>query len=205
VLPQPARSAPPFDTASELGVAEAFAGKYGRVGMVARWRPVHRGHVAVIDALLDGAHEVVLGLGSSNRYDLRNPWTAAEVRQMLDAVIAERPGVTVVDVPDLDDPPRWGEMVREQLGPLDLYLTANPWVRDVMAPHYAVAHPVGMVPPERRVPVDGTAVRLAMARGGGAWRELVPVEVQQVLDAGGLVQRFRREFGLQTLARLAAP
>ena len=39
-----------------------------------------------------------------------------------------------------------------------------------------------------------------MARGED-WRQLVPPEVAAWMDEAGLVQRFRREFGLQTLAR----
>ena len=47
--------------------------------------------------------------------------------------------------------------------------------------------------------IDGTLVRLAMARGAD-WQSLVPATVADYIQANGLDQRFRREFGLQTLA-----
>jgi hypothetical protein len=42
-----------------------------------------------------------------------------------------------------------------------------------------------------------------MARGEG-WREMVPPDVATYLEEEGIVQRFRREWGLATLA-LDAP
>jgi nicotinamide-nucleotide adenylyltransferase len=43
--------------------------------MVARWKPVHRGHAVVLRALSDRAEQALIGIGSSNRYDSRNPFT----------------------------------------------------------------------------------------------------------------------------------
>jgi hypothetical protein len=42
-------------------------------------------------------------------------------------------------------------------------------------------------------------VRREMARGDG-WRDLVPEEIADYIAARRLDARFRREFGLQTLA-----
>ncbi len=70
--------------------------------MVARWKPVHLGHAAVIRALLRSADQVVLGIGSSNKLDVHNPFSAAETREMLELVLegsADR--ATIVDIPDL--------------------------------------------------------------------------------------------------------
>ena len=108
-----------------------------------------------------------------------------------------------MEVPDLGHGPRWRAMVVDLLGPLDLFVTANPSVRDLMREVYPVAHPVSLIPPERRIAMDGTGVRKAMARGE-AWQEMVPPEVAIYLQEEGLVRRFRREWGLATLA-LDAP
>jgi nicotinic acid mononucleotide adenylyltransferase len=58
---------------------------------------------------------------------------------------------------------------------------------------------VELLPRDRWVAVDGTTVRRAMARGE-AWRELVPPAVAELIERRGLDDRFRREFGLATLA-----
>ncbi|HEX5717631.1 MAG TPA: hypothetical protein VF179_15845 [Thermoanaerobaculia bacterium] len=173
-----------------------------RLGMVARWKPVHLGHAAVLEALLERAGEVVIGIGSSNRYDVRNPFTAEESADMIRRVLggkAESGRCELIPVPDLGNGPRWREMVAGLLGPLDLFVTANAYVRDLLQEVYPVIHPVQLIPPERRIALDGTAVRKAMARGEG-WRELVPPAVADLIDERGLAARFRREFGLATLA-----
>ncbi|HEY0780960.1 MAG TPA: hypothetical protein VGE98_00785, partial [Thermoanaerobaculia bacterium] len=53
-------------------------GRVGRLGMVARFKPVHRGHLAVLAALVEHGREVAIGIGSANRLDRDNPWTAEE-------------------------------------------------------------------------------------------------------------------------------
>jgi len=171
----------------------------GRLAMIARWKPVHVGQAAVLEALVERADHVILGIGSANRYNARNPFTAAESATMIRSVLRGHDGYTIVEVPDLDDGPRWRLMVKEMLGPLDLFVTANGYVRGLLLEDYSILHPVHLVPPERRVQVNGTGVRAAMARGEG-WRELVPPEVERFLDERGLVHRFRAEFGAEILA-----
>ncbi len=170
-----------------------------RIGMVARWRPVHLGHASILRALCNRASRALIGIGSSNRYDLRNPFTLEETIDMIRLVLAGRMNYTLIPVPDLDDGPRWRLMVVDLLGPLDLYVTANPYVASLLARDYAIARPVELVPEAERMPVDGSMVRREMARGDG-WQDLVPPEVAEYITSRELDRRFRREFGLQALA-----
>lgn len=197
-MPADSREAPHGDArADDEGGDEPT--RIPRLAMIARWKPLHIGHAAVLAALLDAAERVVIGIGSSNRYNARSPFTAAETADMIRAVLRGRDNYAIIDVPDLDDGPRWRLMVLDMLGPLDVFVTANGYVRSLLMHDYEVVHPVRFVPPERRVRVDGTMVRAAMARGEG-WRELVPPAVSGMLEERGLVERFRREFGEETLA-----
>ncbi len=167
--------------------------------MIARWRPVHLGHAAILRALCDRASQARIGIGSSNRYNVRNPFTLEETTDMIRLVLAGRQNYRLIPVPDLDDGPRWRLMVLDLLGPLDRFVTANPYVASLMAADYRIIRPVELVPADARIPVDGTMVRREMARGDG-WRDLVPPEVADYITARGLDARFRREFGLETLA-----
>ena len=171
--------------------------------MIARWKPVHLGHAAVLRALVARTGHVLLGIGSSNRLNARNPFTAAETRDMLERVLGVRSRVTLLEVPDLDDGPRWRALVVELFGRLDAFVTANPYVAGLLADDYHIVHPVELVPLEERVPIDGTLVRREMARGDG-WRALVPHDVAVYVEERGLDRRFRKTFGLETLA-LDAP
>jgi nicotinamide-nucleotide adenylyltransferase len=173
--------------------------RFDRIGMVARWRPVHLGHAPVLRALCDRASQALIGIGSSNRYDLRNPFTLEETVDMIQLVLAGRTNYTLIPVPDLDDGPRWRVMVIELFGPLDLFVTDNPYVSSLLATDYRIIKPVELVPEDEKIAVDGRMVRREMARGDG-WRDLVPNEVADYIAARQLDERFRREFGLQTLA-----
>ena len=172
--------------------------------MIARWKPVHLGHLAALHALSARAGHALVGIGSSNRLNARNPFTAIETREMLDLVLGDRTNVTVLEVPDLEDGPRWRVMVVKLFGPLDAFVTANPDVAGLLAGDYPILRPVDLVPVDERVPVDGTGVRREMARGDG-WRSLVPEAVASYISERGLDQRFRTDFGLETLALEAPP
>lgn len=164
--------------------------------MIARWKPVHLGHAAVLQALVEQAEEVLIGIGSSNKYDAANPFTPAESAEMIALVLPRASNYRLLEVPDLGHGPRWRAMVSEMLGPLDLFVTANDYVKGLLEQDYPVAHPVTLVPPHRRVAVDATMVRRAMARGED-WEELVPAVVADYLKSNGLVERLVREFGEQ--------
>ena len=167
---------------------EILPDSVGRLAMIARWKPVHLGHSRILRALADYAEEVVIGIGSSNKFDADNPFTPAETREMLALIV---PDLCVIEVPDLGHGPRWRAMVVELLGPLDMFVTANGYVRELLRHDYRVVHPVHLLDPEQRVAVNGTMVREAI-RAGEAWEHLVEPCVAEYLRSRGLVERVRR-------------
>jgi nicotinamide-nucleotide adenylyltransferase len=172
---------------------------FDRIGMVARWQPVHHGHALVLRALCDRAARTLIGIGSSNRYNLRNPFTLEETSDMIRLALDGRENYTLIPVPDLDDGPRWRLMILDLFGPLDLFVTANPYVASLLAADYRVVKPVELISEDEQIAIDGTMVRREMACGDG-WRNLVPKNVADYIAAKQLEERFRREFGLETLA-----
>jgi nicotinamide-nucleotide adenylyltransferase len=169
------------------------------VGMIARWKPVHVGQAAVLNALCGGAARVFIGIGSSNRYNARNPFTAEETHTMLELALNGQGNVTIIPVPDLDDGPRWRIMVKELFGQLDRFVTANPYVQNLMKNDYRITRPVDWVPQSERIYIDGNMVRTMMAKGE-LWQGWVPEKVASHIMDHGLDVRFRKEFGLETLA-----
>ena len=172
---------------------------FNRIGMIARWRPVHLGHVPVLRALCEHATETLIGIGSSNRYNLRNPFTVEETLDMIRLVLSDVDNYRLIPVPDLDDGPRWREMILNLFGPLDRFVTDNPYVTHLLAADYNLIKPVALISNDEKIAVDGTMVRREMARGDG-WRKLVPPGVAEYITVNQLDARFRREFGLQALA-----
>ncbi len=175
--------------------------KYSRIAMIARWKPVHLGHAAILRALCDNGEQALIGIGSSNRYNARNPFTLEESRDMIQLVLVNFTNYTIVSVPDLDDGPRWRTMVKDLFGALDAFVTDNPYVTNLLKDDYRVIRPVELIPPRERVPAEGSAVRRAMARGD-EWESLVPPLVAKYIKSRRLDIRFREEFGLETLAMM---
>ena len=172
---------------------------FNRIGMVARWKPVHLGHLPVLHALCEQAEQAFIGIGSTNRYNARNPFTLDETTDMLNLVLADHDNYTLISVPDLDDGPRWRLMILDLFGPLDAFVTANPYVAHLLMDDYPLIKPVALVAEAHRIAVSGTMVRQEMARGGD-WQALVPPEIAHYILENQLDERFRREFGLETLA-----
>ena len=177
-----------------------FEKKFGKIGMVARWKPVHLGHQVVLRGMCDRAESVLIGIGSSNTYDYRNPFTIEETTAMLALALEGHKNLKLVPIPDLHNGPRWRELVADLFGPLDVFVTENPYVAKLMSEYYAVVHPVEFVPKDEQIPINGSMVREAMAKGSPEWEKMVPEVVKNYIIENGLDNRFRDEFGLQTLA-----
>ena len=79
----------------------ALPDRVERIAMIARWKPVHLGHAAVLEALADRADHAIVGIGSPNKYDASNPFTADETAAMIRLVLDGRDNVELVEVPDL--------------------------------------------------------------------------------------------------------
>jgi nicotinamide-nucleotide adenylyltransferase len=170
------------------------------IAMVARWKPVHLGHAAVLRGLVRNAQTALIGIGSSNKYDIENPFTAAETADMIRLVLTGHDNFKLIEVPDLGNGPRWRSLVRQLFGPVDVFVTSNAYVYSLLREVYPMMHPVRLVPASERNPQNGAAVRQAMARPSDDWAELLPQCVADYLRERGLIERFRREFGRATLA-----
>ncbi|MBI5964741.1 MAG: hypothetical protein HY863_14780 [Chloroflexi bacterium] len=170
-----------------------------KVGMIARWKPVHVGQALVLRALCACAGHAHIGIGSSNRYNARNPFTLEETQDMLRLALHGRGNYTLIPVPDLDDGPHWRVMVLDLFGELDLFVTDNPYVANLLRNDYRIIRPVELIPSEEQVCVDGAMVRAMMARGE-SWQAWVEERCGVYIQQKKLDERFRREFGLETLA-----
>ncbi len=150
------------------------------------------------------ADEAVIGIGSSNKYNMRNPFTAAETRGMLDAYLSRRfKNYRFVDVTDFahEDPAygaqRWTEFVKANF-PVHAIVTANKYVASLLQNDFGIIDPVKLIPSDQMIDLRATQVRYAMA-GGDVWERFVPHEVATYMRVYGLDKRFVREFGEKTL------
>jgi nicotinamide-nucleotide adenylyltransferase len=169
------------------------------IAILGRWQPTHRGHQSALQALCSQFNKVIIGIGSSNIQDFRNPFTLSEVEAMLNLSLAGYSNFEFMPVPDVIDDLTWCQNVSQSFGELKYFVSANPYVRSLLAETYSLTHPIEFIPPELRIAVSGTVVRRELARGDD-WQSLVPDEVAMFIKDNQLDERFRSQYGLQTLA-----
>lgn len=173
---------------------------YEYIGIIGRFKPLHNGGAAMLDAIAAETQELVIGIGSANKYGVRNPFTAQETEEMIRAYRAAP--TRFAHIPDYGDATAWVDHIRGEFGDLDAIVSGNPYVTQLLSPHYHIIHPNSIIPAEKQSPIHSTHVRLAMAKDDG-WETLVPPAVAQYLREHGLVERFQREFGAETIQSCA--
>jgi nicotinamide-nucleotide adenylyltransferase len=169
------------------------------IAILGRWQPTHRGHQSALQALCSQFDKIIIGIGSSNIQDFRNPFSFSEVEAMLNLSLAGYSNFEFLPVPDVIDDLIWYQSVSQSFGELKYFVSANPYVKSLLNETYTISHPREFMAPERRVAVSGTVVRREMARGDD-WQSLVPKVVAMYIKENQLDERFRSQYGLQTLA-----
>lgn len=172
---------------------------FAKIGMVARWQPVHLGHLPVLRGMCEQADLVLIGVGSANRVNARNPFTLEERTEMIKIALEQFGNFELLPIDDLDDGPRWREMIISIFGKMDAFITENPYVASLLKHDYQILKPVRFVQKDKMVPLNASMVRREMARGND-WCEMVPEEIKNYILENDLDKRFRKNFGLETLA-----
>jgi len=176
--------------------------KLGKAGAIGRFKPLHLGGAVLLEAVCENAEYAVIGIGSPNQYNARNPFTAEETKDMIKLVLDRFDNYEIIEVPDLFNEPKWIEQAKRLYENLDAFVSGNDYVAGLLKDQYKIIHPVEIVPAEKQIRVRATEVRYEIARGGN-WEQHVPEKVAEYIRQNGLDERFRKEFGLETLAKLA--
>ena len=90
--------------------------KVKRVAFIGRFQPFHRGHLSVIEYLLSKFDQVLVVIGSSDKFRTpENPFTVGErhamVKETLDDLGVKSDKFKVVPLPDIDDDEKWPKHV----------------------------------------------------------------------------------------------
>ena len=180
----------------------------GRVGLTARFKPLHLGGAAMLEALCKNSDHVIIGLGSSNKYNVRNPFTADESEGMVHAFLKSRfNNYEVIHIPDFahipeySDGQKWREYVKDKMGDLDFFVTGNAYVANLLKDDYSIIKPNEVISSEKRIQLRATMVRYGMAKDEH-WEKFVPRETELYLKKHHLVERFQKEFGVETIESL---
>lgn len=76
--------------------------------VLGRFQPFHKGHAYLVEAAL-AKGDTTIAIGSSQADStMDNPWSADEREEMIRAWLGDREA-SIVQIPDINDPPNWVE------------------------------------------------------------------------------------------------
>jgi nicotinamide-nucleotide adenylyltransferase len=157
---------------------------------IGRFQPYHDGHHQMVEAIAGEVDEIILGIGSAgDSHTIHDPFTAGERIMMLTKALESVDARTYpVPIEDLDRNAVWVSHVQSMSPTFDVAYSNNPLVIQLFG---EAGIDVRQSPMFNREVLEGTEVRQRMIEGG-AWRELVPAAVAEVIDEIDGVARVRR-------------
>lgn len=136
-------------------------------GLVAlgRFQPFHHGHALLIKAAEEWRRSnapemtLVIAIGSSNRPEsIENPWSSQERVEMIDSWLNEVGyiDVSIVSIPDIEDPPNWVSHAENYHGPAGVFFTSDNPSAEL---YESAGWPVVLTSMEQRGNFEGWRVR----------------------------------------------
>lgn len=147
-----------------------------KVGLViGRFQPFHLGHKFLIDESLKLCDYIILGIGSSNKSDDKNPYSADKRLKFLTKFIREEKiedrVLKIVKLHDNPDDDVWFENLLMQTGKFDVTIGNNPWNNGIIERHGIPAVIIGFY---KRKILEGIKIRRLM-KNNKDWENRVPV------------------------------
>ena len=147
---------------------------------VGRFQPFHLGHLKVIKWILKKCDKIIIVIGSSQESNTeKNPFTFEDRKKMilntLNSEGIEKKQYKIVEIPDVYDDKKWVDNIVKKIK-FDTIFSMNPWTRRCFESFKIPVkdHPM-------YDDISGTKIR-KMIKKKENWQELVPKEVQKIID-----------------------
>jgi len=166
------------------------AKKVKRVAFIGRFQPFHRGHLSVIEDLLPKFDQVLVVIGSSDKFrTIENPFTVGErhamVKATLDDLGVKPDKFKVIPLPDIDDDEKWPKHVIKTCPEFDaVAITENPRVEKLFRAHTKKK----IVKPKKKYAISATTVREEIQKGSDLEKYL-PLPVVAFLQKIGAARK----------------
>ncbi len=164
--------------------------KVKRVAFIGRFQPFHRGHLSVIEDLLLKFDQVLVVVGSSDKFrTLENPFTVGErhamVKATLDSLGVKPDKFKVVPLPDINDEDKWPKHVIKICPEFDaVAITENKRVEGLFRKHTNKK----IVKPKKRYAITATKVREEI-KAGADLEKYLPLPVIAFLQKIGAARK----------------
>lgn len=140
-----------------------------------RTQPVHIGHIHMLEVACNLAEEVVIGIGSANIIDKKNPYYSIEREMMLRKSLEDK-GLTnysFVHMPDFNQDKDWIKYVEQnvKLDETTTIVSGNPWVGEVFSQKgYGVIKPEEIIE-DKLIDISATKLRNMIVEENNEWKK----------------------------------
>lgn len=142
--------------------------------LIGRFQPFHFGHLYLIKKALAVSNHLIIGIGSSNRTDVKNPLSWGERKKMLKRAINKEKLdgkiKKIIPLRDFFNDKKWLNNVVGKTGGFDLVVGNNGWVNRIMKDG---GKKVMRVPYYKRYLYEGEKIRKLM-NDSKPWESRVP-------------------------------
>lgn len=148
--------------------------------LIGRFQPFHLGHLDAVKFALSNVDELLIGIGSSNKFnEKRNPFTAEERKQMIELSLDETMlgKIKIYYIPDVNNHERWTYQIDEIVPKYDTVFSNDEFTHTLFGKR---GIKVISVPLKQREILSGTDIR-AKIRDNQDWSGLVPEGTKKVL------------------------
>lgn len=148
--------------------------KYNTGIVIGRFQPFHLGHKFLIDEALKVCEQIIVGIGSSNIIDEKNPYSYKKREHILTTFI-EKEGLSekiidVIPIVDHPDDQIWLEKILKQTASFDVAIGDNAWVNDIFEKAGITVVRVGF---HKRDILEGKKIR-RLIKAHEKWQDRVP-------------------------------
>lgn len=154
-----------------------------KIGIViGRFQPFHLGHKYLIDKALNICEKIIIGIGSSNIVDEKNPYSISKrekfIRHFIQKEGIEDRIVKIVNLPDVPDDEEWFKIAQKETGKVDVEIGDNAWTNGIYESHGISVVRIGF---HKRHILEGTKIRHNM-KERKPWKERVPEYLHKHLE-----------------------
>ena len=138
---------------------------------IGRFQPVHKGHLLVIKEILESCDEIIIGIGSSEKANVRdNPFLFQERKEMLEISLTEAniSNYKIIPVPDVGNDTLWIGQIIKNAPKFEVIYTNNEWTKKCFEKKGIEARETAYFEP-----YNGSDIRLKIGRDE-PWQDLVP-------------------------------
>jgi nicotinamide-nucleotide adenylyltransferase len=148
--------------------------------LIGRFQPFHLGHLDAVKFALSNVDELLIGIGSSNKFnEKRNPFTADERKEMIELSLDEPTleKIKIYHIPDVNDHDKWTHHIDEIVPKYDVVFSNDEFTHTLFGKR---GIKVISVPLKQREILSGTDIRVKI-RDDQDLSRLVPDGTKKVL------------------------